>query len=109
MTILERIDKMTLESRFPIYGKQKSKPYLKMRQDIFDATSDEQLTILMKDMEKMLRKGELQQGEMIDLIDKVDQKKKLGGGRVKKTIKRIEKLGIKLKPSRIVGSVYYYD
>ena len=27
----------------------------------------------------------------------------------KKIIKRIEKLGIKLKPSRIVGSVYYYD
>ena len=27
----------------------------------------------------------------------------------KKTIKRIEKLGIKLKPSRIVGSVYYYN
>ena len=28
---------------------------------------------------------------------------------VQKSIKRIAKLGIKLKPSRIVGSVYYYD
>ena len=27
----------------------------------------------------------------------------------KKIIKRVEKLGFKLKPSRIVGAVYYYD
>jgi len=27
----------------------------------------------------------------------------------KKIIKRVEKLGFKLKPSRIIGSVYYYD
>ena len=27
----------------------------------------------------------------------------------KKIIKRVEKLGIKLKPTRIQGSVYYYD
>lgn len=83
MTLIEKLDKMTLEAS--IYGKKKSPAYLKMRQDIFDATSDEQLTLMMKDMEKMMRKGEINQGEMMELINKIDQKKKLGGGRLKKT------------------------
>ena len=97
MTLTERIDKFMIETKFPIYGKEKSKPYLKMRQQVFDATSDEQLTLLMKEMEKMLRKGELNQGELMDLIDKVDQKKKLGGGRVKKTIAKIDKFPNKVR------------
>ena len=95
MTLIEQIDKMTIEAS--IYGKPKSKPYLTMRQKVFDATSDEQLTLLMKDMEKMLKKGELNQGELMDLIDKVDQKKKLGGGRVKKTLPRVDKMPNKVR------------
>lgn len=95
--LTERIDKMMLESSFPIYGKEKSKPYLKMRQDIFDATSDEQLTLLMKEMEKMFKKKQLNQGELMDLIDKVDQKKRLGGGRAKKTIKGMDKFPNKVR------------
>jgi hypothetical protein len=97
MTLTERIDKIMLESNPKIYGKEKSKPYLKMRQDIFDATSDEQLTLLMKEMEKMLKKKQLDQGELMDLIDKVDQKKKLGGGRVKNTIKGMDKFPNKVR------------
>ena len=97
MTLIEKLEKMTLESKFPIYGREKSKNYLALRQKIFDATSDKELTDLMKTMEGMFRKGQLNQGEMMDLVDKIDQKKKLGGGRVKKTIKGMDKFPNKVR------------
>lgn len=90
------------ESKFPIYGEQKSKEYLKFRQEVFDATKDSQLTQLMKQMEMSMKKGKLDYEEMIDLIDKVDQKKmkiNKGGKRVSGS-KKIDKFQNKVRSKR---------
>lgn len=102
MDIIKKINKLLPESKFPIYGEKKSKEYLKFRQDVFDATKDSQLTNLMKQMEMSMKKGKLDYEEMVDLIDKVDQKKmKLNkGGKRASGSKKVDKFQNKVRNKR---------
>jgi len=97
MNLLDKIDKITLnETSYPIYGRKKSQEYLKFRQKVFDATTDTELTVLMKQMEVAVAKKKISIDEMMDLIDKIDQKKMSGGGRVK-GMEKIDKFTNKVK------------
>lgn len=67
------------ESSFAIYGKKKSPIWLKLRDKIFSAKTEKELTKLMKIMEKMHKSKKLDMQSFLDLIDKVDMhKQKLG-------------------------------
>jgi len=70
--LLERIDKILIES--PMYGKMKSKLWMKYREEIVSAKDKKALTKLMAAIEKDTKNGKLIDKEMMDLIDKVDQK-----------------------------------
>lgn len=81
MTLIDKIDKMTLEGT---YGKPKSPEYIKMMKQIQDATDDKQLTAYLKSMEVKMKGKLITQDEMLNLIDLIDKKKSIGGGKVKK-------------------------
>ena len=70
--LLEKIDKLLVES--PIYGKEKSKLWKKYKEEIVSAKDKSVLTKLMATIEKDTKVGKLTDGELMDLIDKVDQK-----------------------------------
>jgi len=72
MNTLEKIDKLLIES--PLYGKEKSKLWNKYKKDIVSAKDKKVLTKLMATIEKDTKSGKLTDSEMMDLIDKVDQK-----------------------------------
>lgn len=69
---IEKIDKFLIEG--PMYGKQKSKLWKKYREEIFDAKNKRVLTKLMAKIEKDASIGNLLTAEMMDLVDKIDQK-----------------------------------
>ena len=73
MEILDKIDKLVIEST---YGKQKSKDWFKFRGQIVGTKSKQELSALMKQMEKSFRKskGGLTQFELADMINQSLQK-----------------------------------
>jgi len=70
--LLEKIDKLLIES--PLYGKAKSKLWKKYVEQIVSAKDKNALTKFLSSIEKDTKKGKLTDIEMMDLIDKVDQK-----------------------------------
>lgn len=70
--LLERIDKLLIES--PLYGKAKSKIWSKYKEEIVSAKNKKVLTKIMAKVEKDQKSGKITDAEMMDLIDKVDQK-----------------------------------
>jgi GTPase Era involved in 16S rRNA processing len=79
MNIIDKIDYLIPESSFPIYGKKKSKIWLDYREKIVSAKKAAVLTSLMKSMEKDVKSGKLTFDELMDLVDKTDQKKIMMG------------------------------
>jgi len=73
MEILDKIDKLIVENTF---GKQKSKDWFKFRGLIVGTKSKEELSKLMKQMEKSFRKPKdgLTQFELADMINQSLQK-----------------------------------
>ena len=70
--LLEKIDRILIES--PLYGKAKSKLWKMYVDKIVDAKDKKVLTKILKTVEKDTKSGKLTDMEMMDLIDKVDQK-----------------------------------
>lgn len=79
MNIINKIDTLIPESSFSIYGKKKSKIWLDYREKIVSAKKAAVLTSLMKSMEKDVKSGKLTFDELMDLVDKTDQKKIMMG------------------------------
>ena len=73
--IIDKIDKLVIEST---YGKQKSKDWFKFRGQIVGTKSKQELSALMKQMEKSFRnsKGGLTEFEMADLVNQSIEKLK---------------------------------
>jgi hypothetical protein len=71
MKLLDRIDKLIPES---VFGKQKSKSWFKYRGLVAGAKVKDELSKLMKKMEKATRTKELTKDELQDLINKVHVK-----------------------------------
>lgn len=73
MELLDKIDKLTLEST---YGKQKSKDWFKFRGLIVGTQTKKELSNLMKKMEKSFKKatGGLTQFELADMVNQSIQK-----------------------------------
>ena len=72
MNTLEKIDKLLIEG--PMYGKMKSKLWKDYKEKIVSAKDKKVLTKLLATIEKDTKSGKLTDGEMMDLIDFVDQK-----------------------------------
>jgi len=68
MELIDKIDKLTVESTF---GKQKSKDWFKFRGLVAGAKSKDELSKVMKQMEKSFRKskGGLTEFELADLVN----------------------------------------
>lgn len=73
MELIDKIDKITVESTF---GKQKSKDWFKFRGLIVGTKTKKELSDLMKKMEKSFRKvkGGLTQFELSDMVNQSIQK-----------------------------------
>ena len=70
--LLEKIDKILIES--PLYGKAKSKQWKKYIEKIVSVKDKKALTKILSTIEKDTKSGKLTDSEMMDLIDKIDQK-----------------------------------
>ncbi len=68
MELIDRIDKLVIEG---IFGKEKSKDWFKYRGLVVGTKSKDELSSLMKKMEKSFRKskGGLTEFELADLIN----------------------------------------
>lgn len=75
MELLDKIDKLVVESTF---GKEKSKDWFKFRGQIVGTKSKQELSKLMKQMEKSFRKskGGLTEFELADMINQSMEKLK---------------------------------
>lgn len=70
--LLERLDMFLQEG--PLYGKAKSKAWKDWKEKVVSAKNKKELEKILQQISKMGEQGKLTPPEVMDLVDKVDQK-----------------------------------
>ena len=104
MDIVNKISHILQESIFPIYGKEKSPDYLRLRKNLLTTKNPTVLKSVMNDMVVSYKKNNFwDHTEFLDLIYKLDDKIEKMGLRGKVQIPNIitKSLGIEKFPNKV--------